>query len=77
MHQAVSTLSWEKNSHHHNNNKNPCSQQLTAFVEIPQGGKSEQDEKKKKNEPTLSHQYFLEPEAVLDLPGSPRQLSFV
>ena len=34
-------------------------------------------EKEKKNEPTLSHQYFLEPEAVLDLPGSPRQLSFV
>lgn len=47
----------------------------SAFDEIPQGGKSEQGGKKKKN--TLSHQYFLEPGAVLVLHGSPRQLSFV
>lgn len=58
-----------------NNNKKAHSQQLTAFDEIPQGGKSEQGGKKKK--PTLSHQYFLEPGAVLVLHGSPRQLSFV
>lgn len=53
--------------------KNTLSNRLHS-LKSPKEGKVSRMEKK---EPTLSHQYFLEPGAVLDLHGSPRQLSFV